>query len=50
MEKINIAKANLLYDFLDTTDFYHCPVAKAGPVAHERAVHFKRYRRWMRSF
>jgi phosphoserine aminotransferase len=29
MEKINIAKANLLYDFLDSTDFYHCPVAKA---------------------
>ena len=29
MEKINIAKANLLYDYLDTTDFYHCPVAKA---------------------
>ncbi len=28
MEKINIAKARLLYDFLDTTDFYHCPVAK----------------------
>lgn len=28
MEKINIAKANLLYNFLDTTDFYHCPVAK----------------------
>lgn len=29
MEKINIAKAKLLYDFLDTTDFYHCPVAKS---------------------
>jgi phosphoserine aminotransferase len=29
MEKINIAKANLLYDFLDSTDFYHCPVVKA---------------------
>jgi phosphoserine aminotransferase len=29
MERINIAKANLLYDFLDSTDFYHCPVAKA---------------------
>ncbi len=29
MERINIAKANLLYDFLDGTDFYHCPVAKA---------------------
>jgi phosphoserine aminotransferase len=28
MEKINIAKANLLYELLDTTDFYHCPVAK----------------------
>ncbi|SEF76541.1 3-phosphoserine/phosphohydroxythreonine transaminase [Nitrosomonas ureae] len=29
MEKINIAKANLLYDLLDNNDFYHCPVAKA---------------------
>jgi phosphoserine aminotransferase len=29
MEKINIAKANLLYDFLNSTDFYHCPVANA---------------------
>ncbi|UJO99422.1 MAG: 3-phosphoserine/phosphohydroxythreonine transaminase [Nitrosomonas sp.] len=28
MEKINTAKANLLYDYLDSTDFYHCPVAK----------------------
>src|SRR3954454_25272131 len=28
MEKINVAKAGLLYDFLDSTDFYHCPVAK----------------------
>lgn len=29
MEKINIAKADLLYNYLDSTDFYHCPVAKA---------------------
>ncbi|SEO84493.1 3-phosphoserine/phosphohydroxythreonine transaminase [Nitrosovibrio sp. Nv6] len=29
MEKTNIAKANLLYSFLDTTDFYHCPVARS---------------------
>ena len=28
MEKINVAKAKLLYDLLDTTDFYHCPVAR----------------------
>ena len=28
MEETNIAKANLLYELLDTTDFYHCPVAK----------------------
>jgi phosphoserine aminotransferase len=28
MEKINIAKAALLYDLLDTTGFYHCPVAR----------------------
>ena len=27
MEKINIAKANLLYNLIDITDFYHCPVA-----------------------
>jgi len=29
IEKINITKANLLYDFLDDTDFYHCPVVKS---------------------
>ena len=29
MEKINVAKAKLLYDLLDTTDFYHCPVARS---------------------
>ncbi len=28
MEETNIAKANLLYELLDATDFYHCPVAK----------------------
>ena len=29
MEKTNIAKANLLYELLDSTDFYRCPVAAA---------------------
>jgi len=29
MEKMNIAKANLLYDCLDSTDFYNCPNARA---------------------
>ena len=29
MEKVNIAKSTLLYDLLDTSDFYHCPVAKS---------------------
>jgi phosphoserine aminotransferase len=28
MERRNIAKAKLLYDYLDQTEFYHCPVAK----------------------
>ncbi|MBX3617862.1 3-phosphoserine/phosphohydroxythreonine transaminase [Nitrosomonas sp.] len=28
METINNTKANLLYDYLDSTDFYHCPVAR----------------------
>ncbi len=28
MEEINIAKAKLLYDFLDETEFYHSPVAR----------------------
>jgi phosphoserine aminotransferase len=28
MEEINIAKANLIYDYLDQTEFYHSPVAK----------------------
>ena len=29
IEKKNIAKAKLLYDYLDATDFYANPVAKA---------------------
>jgi len=28
MEKVNLRKANLLYDYLDSTDFYQCPTAK----------------------
>ncbi len=28
MEKVNIAKAALLYDYLDSTEFYACPTAK----------------------
>lgn len=28
MERINIAKAKLLYDYLDQTEFYHSPVAR----------------------
>jgi phosphoserine aminotransferase len=28
MEELNIAKARLLYDYLDQTEFYHSPVAK----------------------
>ena len=28
MEEINIAKAQLVYDYLDQTEFYHSPVAK----------------------
>jgi len=28
MEEVNIAKANLIYDYLDQTEFYHSPVAK----------------------
>jgi len=28
MEEINIAKARLIYDYLDQTEFYHSPVAK----------------------
>ena len=28
MEQINVAKAKILYDFLDQTEFYHAPVAK----------------------
>jgi phosphoserine aminotransferase len=28
MEKTNILKSNLLYDYLDSTDFYNCPTAK----------------------
>lgn len=30
MEKINILKADLLYDYLDSTDFYNCPTARAN--------------------
>ena len=28
IEQINIAKAQLIYDYLDQTEFYRCPVAK----------------------
>ena len=28
MEEINIAKAKLLYDYLDQTEFYHSPIAR----------------------
>jgi len=28
MEGHNVAKANVLYDYLDMTSFYHCPTAK----------------------
>jgi phosphoserine aminotransferase len=28
MQEINIAKASLLYEYLDQTEFYHSPVAK----------------------
>jgi phosphoserine aminotransferase len=28
MEKINLQKANLLYDYMDSTDFYNSPVAR----------------------
>ncbi len=28
MEKVNVAKANLLYDYMDATGFYNSPVAK----------------------
>ena len=28
MEEINVAKARLVYDYLDQTEFYHSPVAK----------------------
>lgn len=30
MEKTNILKADMLYDYLDSTDFYEAPVAKAN--------------------
>ena len=29
LEKRNCQKANLLYNFLDSTDFYRCPIAKS---------------------
>jgi phosphoserine aminotransferase len=28
MEELNVAKAQLVYDYLDQTEFYHTPVAK----------------------
>lgn len=28
MEKVNIRKAGMIYDYLDSTDFYHCPTAR----------------------
>ena len=38
-EERNVAKADLLYDYLDGSDFYANPVARAGPVPDERSVH-----------
>ena len=29
MEKVNIEKSSLLYDFLDSTDLYNCPTARS---------------------
>lgn len=29
IEKINISKSKLLYDLIDSSDFYHCPVARS---------------------
>jgi phosphoserine aminotransferase len=29
MEALNVAKAKLLYDYLDQTEFYHSPVARS---------------------
>ena len=28
MEKTNILKSSMVYDYLDSTDFYNCPTAK----------------------
>lgn len=28
IERINITKSNLIYELIDTSDFYHCPVSK----------------------
>ena len=35
----NAAKAGLLYDALNCSNFYHSPVAGAGSIADERALH-----------
>ena len=37
IEQKNIAKAALLYDYLDTTEFYRSPAPQERPVADERA-------------
>ena len=39
MERRNIAKAKLLYDFIDGSGLLPQPGRAAGPLAHERAVH-----------
>ena len=38
MERDNVAKAELLYDYLDAQDVLREPGGEGGPLAHERAV------------
>ena len=42
IEKRNIEKAKLLYDFLDASGFFKNPVREGRPLAHEHPVHPRR--------
>jgi phosphoserine aminotransferase len=43
-EERNIAKAKLLYDFIDSSDFYVNPVDKADRFADEHSLPTRRSR------
>ena len=48
IERKNIDKARMLYDYLDTSGLLPQPGGAGRPFAHERAVHARRMPNWTR--